>query len=276
MLRRSIQCFLNQTYRDRELVVVYQSDDEATRQFLAQLRETSIHPVEVPAAPRLSLGSLRNIARQAGTGTYVAQWDDDDWCSPARLAEQMAAIRETGKRGCVLTRWTLYDYLTKRAYVSGERRWEATIVVERAILPSYPDVAKREDTPVVDELNRQGQLTLLDRPELYIYTYHGKNTWDRHHWEQILSVSRPLGRKTSRQMTALLGIEKHGAARFQTFTSNAILDSIAALSEKTPVTESKESLLSSCVCQTRGSPGEPKMAKPHRRLECLPAWEWNG
>ena len=194
MLRRSIQCFLNQTYGDRELVVVYESDDEATRQFLAELGETSIYPVEVPAVPRLTLGALRNIARQAGTGKYVAQWDDDDWYSPTRLAEQMRAIRETGKRGCVLARWTLYDCLTKRAYVSNARPWEGSIVVERAILPPYPDVAKREDTPVVDELIRQGQLTLLDRPELYIYTHHGKNTWDRHHWEQILRLQPAAGR----------------------------------------------------------------------------------
>ena len=89
LLRRSVQCFLSQTYCDRELVVVYQSDDEPTRQFLADLGESSIHPVEVPAVPRLSLGSLRNIARQAGTGKYVATWDDDDWHGPHRLAEQV-------------------------------------------------------------------------------------------------------------------------------------------------------------------------------------------
>ena len=106
LLRRSIKCFLHQTYPYRELVVVYESDDEATRQFLTALGESSIHPLEVPAVPRLTLGSLRNIALQAGTGTYVAQWDDDDWYSPERLAEQMRAIQETGKQGCVLARWS--------------------------------------------------------------------------------------------------------------------------------------------------------------------------
>lgn len=222
MLRRSTQCFLNQTYRNRELVVVYESDDEATRQFLAGLRESSIYPVEVPAVPRQTLGSLRNIALQAGTGKYVAQWDDDDWYSPARLAEQMRAIRQTGNRGCLLARWTLYDCLTKRAYVSNVRPWEGSIVVERAILPPYPDLARREDTPVVDELTRRGQLVMLDRPELYIYTHHGMNTWDRHHWEQILRCSQPLGEETSRMVAALIGIERHGAAQIQTFMSAAI------------------------------------------------------
>ena len=234
MLHRAIQCFLNQTYRDRELVVVYQSDDEATRQLLAELREPSVCPVEVPAVPRLKLGSLRNIARQAGNGKYVAQWDDDDWHSPTRLTEQMAAIRETGTRGCLLARVTLYDGPSKRAYVSNKRPWEQSMVVERAILPPYPDVAKREDTPVVDELIRQGQQILLDRPELYIYTYHGKNTWDRRHWEHFLRSSQPLGEKSSRLLTALLDIGTHREVQFQMFVTDAICDSIASLSDNTP------------------------------------------
>jgi glycosyltransferase involved in cell wall biosynthesis len=204
MLRRSIQCFLGQTYGDRELVVVYGADDGATRRYLAGVCDTSIYSVEVPAFPRTSLGSLRNVALQASKGKYVALWDDDDWYSPVRLAEQIRAIRETGKRGSLLARLTLYDGLTKRAYFSGIRPWEGSLVAERAIVPRYPDVAKREDTPVVAELFRQGQLTLLDRPELYIYTHHGTNTWDRRHWNQIVSCSQPLGDKTSRNLTALL------------------------------------------------------------------------
>jgi hypothetical protein len=155
-------------------------------------------------------------------GEYVAQWDDDDWHSPARLAEQMKAIQETGKRGCLLARWTMYDCLTKRAYTSSVRPWEGSIVVERAILPRYPDLAKSEDTRVVDELIQKGQLTLLDRPDLYIYTHHGMNTWDRHHWEQFLSHSQPLSAETSRRVTAQLGSERYGTAHFNRLISNPI------------------------------------------------------
>jgi hypothetical protein len=224
-LRRSIQCFLNQTYPDRELVIVYQSDDEATRQFLAELHEPQIRPLEVPALPRLLLGSLRNIARQAGTGKYVATWDDDDWCGPTRLAEQMRAIRDTGKRGCVLARLTMYDYLTNRAYISDVRPWEQSILVERAVLPPYPDVAKSEDTPGVDELVRQGQLCFLDQSELYIYTRHGKNTCDRRYWEYNLSRSRPLGQYTSAELRALLGIHGGTFEQLQNLRGPLVCDS---------------------------------------------------
>ena len=105
LLRRSINAF------STKLIPIgswWLSTSRTTKQrdsFLPN-SEKSIHPLEVPAVPRLTLGSLRNIALQAGTGKYVAQWDDDDWYSPERLAEQMRAIRETGKQGCLLSRLT--------------------------------------------------------------------------------------------------------------------------------------------------------------------------
>ena len=222
LLRRSVRCFLNQEYRDRELVVVYQSNDGATRQFLEGECDPSILPVEVAAVPRLSLGSLRNIARQAGTGKYVATWDDDDWHSPTRLAEQMRALQETGKRACFLARLTLYHDLTKRAYVSHVRPWEGSIVAERAILPPYPDLERSEDTPVIQELMKQGQSVLLDRPELYVYTHHGMNTWGHDHWERMLRRSLPLGAETSGLVTALLNDGTHGTAQLQTRLVNAV------------------------------------------------------
>jgi glycosyltransferase involved in cell wall biosynthesis len=188
-------------------MIVHQSDDDDTRRFVAELGDASIHRVETPASPRLSLGSLRNVARQAATGAYVATWDDDDWHNPTRLERQMKAIQNSGKPGCVLSRCTLYDSRTLRAYISRARSWEGSFVGERAMLPAYPDVARGEDTPVVNKLVRQGRLTFLDRPDLYVYTHHGSNTWSRRHWQHILSGSEPLGAKASAWLTELLRID---------------------------------------------------------------------
>src|ERR1700674_2829254 len=128
LLRRSVACFMDQTYRPRELLIQYESDDAATRRYVATLDEPTIRPVEIPASPPLRLGTRRNLAVQAARGRYVAQWDDDDWHGPTRLAEQIAAIQSSGKQGCVLLRLVLYDAATQRAYVSGRRSWEGTLV----------------------------------------------------------------------------------------------------------------------------------------------------
>lgn len=205
LLRRAIRSYLSQTHLDRELVVVHAIEDRSTRQYLAGLHVESIVPVAVRNGNQLSLGALRNIARQAGTGNFVAQWDDDDWSDPRRLELQMRTIRDRGKQGCVLVRQTLYDYHTGRAYVTFARPWENTIVVERSVLPAYPDLPKLEDKPVVEQLVHEGRLAKLDAPKLYVYTYHGKNTWDRRHWEAIVRRSQPVGMDVSRRIAELLG-----------------------------------------------------------------------
>jgi Glycosyl transferase family 2 len=214
-LRRSVQCFLSQSYAEREMVVVHQSDDEPTRQFLASLGETSIRPVEVPAAQRLSLGTLRNVACDHAVGKYVATWDDDDWHGPDRLAQQVAAMHASGKRACLLARVSLHDREARRSFVSYARPWEQSMIAEKSILPRYPDVPKGEDTAVVAELIRDRHVVLLDRPELYLYTYHGLNTWDRNHWRRIVRRCRPLGLEESEAVNALLDSDAHGLAHLQ-------------------------------------------------------------
>lgn len=204
-LRRAISCFLAQTYPHRELLIVYESDDVATGNYLAMLNEPLIRPFEVASSPKMSLGALRNISMEAGRGHYMAQWDDDDWHGPTRLAEQMHAIGESGKRACVLVRWLVYDEETQTAYLSGRRAWEGSLLGLRAAVPRYADLVKGEDTSTVRKMLSENALAGLDRPDLYIYTFHGGNTWDRSHWQaNILPYAEPLSHENQEWVKAAL------------------------------------------------------------------------
>lgn len=200
-LRRAVACFLAQTYRPRELVIVYESDDSATRDYFLSLKHPAIRAIEVPVEPKQPLGRLRNISIEASRGQYIAQWDDDDWYAPARLAEQLAAIRNSGKPACVLVRWIMYDEMTGKAFLSQRRTWEGSLVALRSAAPSYPDLAKGEDTLAIGEMLKQDLLVGLDRPELYVYVYHGQNTWERDHWDTCLAkLSQPLAAEATEQV----------------------------------------------------------------------------
>ncbi len=126
--------------------------------FWPGVKEPTLRVVEVPYLPKPPLGALRNLAVQAAQGTYIAQWDDDDWHGPTRLAEQLRALADQRYSACALMRWVLYDELTRQAYVSGPRAWEASLVARREALPPYPELARGEDTPVVEQLMAQDQL----------------------------------------------------------------------------------------------------------------------
>jgi glycosyltransferase involved in cell wall biosynthesis len=207
LLRRAVQCFLRQTYSQKELIVLYESDDIATRYFVAQLNEPSILAIEVSATPRLTLGSLRNLAVRVSRGNYVAQWDDDDWHGPARIEEQMSALETHGRPGCVLLRWLLYDEVTHKAMVSHTRAWEGSLLARRDAMPLYADLPKFEDTPAVTSMLNEDKLVGLDRPDLYVYTYHGANTWERSHWDQQIALfATPLNDEDTEQVrNALYG-----------------------------------------------------------------------
>ena len=205
MLRRAVNCFLDQIYSPRELVVLYESDDSATRDYLATLHEAQIRVIEVPVEPKLTLGALRNISVAASRGEYVANWDDDDWHSPLRLAEQIEAICNSGKPSCLLTRWVIYDLVANQAYRSGPRLWEGSLVAKRDAIIAYPEIAKGEDKVVVDQLIVDDRVVGLDSPHLYVYVVHGSNTWETEHWqENLLPYAEQLTPERSQKVKVLL------------------------------------------------------------------------
>ena len=206
LLRRAIDCFRAQTHPARELVVLHESDDAVTREYLATLSLPAVRPIEVPALPKRPLGALRNLAVGAARGRYVMQWDDDDWHGPERIAAQLAAVESSGKAGCVLRRWTIYDAVTRQAWIGAPRTWEGSLLMERFGMPAYPELPRGEDTVVIRTLNDAGKLAPLDRPDLYVYVYHGANTWARSHLRRsILGGAEELPPEEARRIGEMLG-----------------------------------------------------------------------
>jgi hypothetical protein len=210
LLTRAVECFLAQTYPRRELLILFDADDAATREYAAALHDDRIRLVEAPQVPRQSLGSLRNLAVAEARGQYVCQWDDDDWYHPDRLTAQFSALRASGRPTCVLSRWTCLDVEARRAYLSPHRAWEGSIMVERERMVAYPDLARGEDTIAIDQLAARDELHLLDRPDLYVYTFHGDNTWDRTHWSRFLGKSTILSWSESQEIRRRTGADAIG------------------------------------------------------------------
>lgn len=203
LLRRAVECFQAQTYVNRELIAVYEADDVETREYLRTVADDAVRTFEVPVDRKRTLGELRNYAVEVSLGDYVCQWDDDDWYRNDRLSVQMGALRESGKEACVLARWICLDALTQTAYIGRRRQWEGSLLCRKSTLPAYPHLPRGEDTGVVEQLQRTRQLLRLDRPEVYVYTFHGDNTWDRAHWSRVLDgASRLSDDETGRIIAA--------------------------------------------------------------------------
>lgn len=205
LLPRAIGCFLEQTYENRELVILHAADDRATRDCIDRFRDARIRPI-TGNTPALTLGALRNIALDAAHGEYVATWDDDDWSASRRLEIQMTALAQPGIEASVLSKVTLYDAKLKQAFISQERIWEGTVVVRKAVLARFPELWRREDTAALAPIAAAGLLLGIDAPHLYVYVHHGSNASGRVHWKRhLVRWATPLGADEAQAWDARLG-----------------------------------------------------------------------
>lgn len=209
MLDRVINCFYNQSYENKQLVIVYEDFDIPTHEYILNREfDEKVKVVTIDSSiEKIPLGELRNISVREADGEYVCQWDDDDWFDPDRLSTQMQFIRNSGKPACILSRWVVFDDQSKRAYISNRRLWEGSILCRKDLMiqKSYPAIHKGEDSSVIDHLYQNNKLHIVDdMPELYIYISHGNNTWEQNHFDQIFQFSTELPAEYSSEIQEIL------------------------------------------------------------------------
>ncbi len=191
LARRALRCFANQTWPAKELVIV-DDGDEDYEPIIAPLRERlSIHYHRIPSQPEQRLGALRNLALDHARGEFCAQWDDDDWYHPERLAVQMRALERQGLHG-VLFRWTLMHLDTpayaEHPYRTQLRRGTPGTILHRRTAVRYRNLPRGEDSIFRKELARSMRVGIVEEPHshLFIRCFHGANTWEIRHFTERL------------------------------------------------------------------------------------------
>ncbi|GAB4205508.1 MAG: hypothetical protein OHK0022_31690 [Roseiflexaceae bacterium] len=178
----AIGYFLNQTYAERELVIVDDGDDRVADLIPADPR---IRYVAVERG--LTLGAKRNLACDLARGSVIIHWDDDDWSAPHRISYQRAELeRQRADLGLIsrtyylhpetASAW-LHSYpLTLRANRAG-----GTLCYRRVLWEHnpFPAIQLGEDSVFVREARAARRAILLD-PAFYVGIIHGANTsWKR-------------------------------------------------------------------------------------------------
>jgi GT2 family glycosyltransferase len=183
---QAIRYFERQDYPERELIIVDDGDENLTPLLPGGGR---IRYLRLPSPQ--SIGVKRNLACELARGTFIAQWDDDDWYAPDRLRVQVAPLiaGRADITGLVTrtffeleswTFWTCTPGLHKRIFVldvhGGTLTYHRRVWEETA---RYPDRSLAEDAGFLrDAVRRGARLQRLLQPrELFIYLRHGANTW---------------------------------------------------------------------------------------------------
>jgi len=208
LLKRAIDCFCYQSYPDKELIVIYEDDDELTKAFVQNASyPANIRFNEVSFDSAMTLGQKRNFAVAMSSGDYFCSWDDDDWYHPDRILYQYQTLKNNNIAACVLTQWIVFDEITGNVYVSNRRLWEGSIMCDTETMMNtlYDEIQHGEDTPLIEKLNNQKRMFEINgKMGLYIYVYHGNNSWHRQHWENIFFHSQQLDALNSSNIKKIL------------------------------------------------------------------------
>lgn len=209
LLRRAVSCFLEQDYPNCELVISYPDTDVETKSLIKELaihKNLSLLAIE---RKNITLGQARNEAIRACNGSYVCIWDDDDWHHPNRISHQITDLLnpDNSYEASILKRIFFYDHTTDLAYLSFPYTWDGTLMCKKGML-LHNEYAHRnygEDTHIVPFLEgRKLLLHIGESPFLYVYIYHGNNTWPYEHYQYFLKKSTLLNKNYTHKVQMLL------------------------------------------------------------------------
>jgi len=181
LLKTAVFDFMNQTYPNKELIIITSEDDLDT--INANFQENEFIKL-YSVSSQTSIGNRRNLAIDVSDGDIIAIWDDDDHHAPDRIRIQLKYFRNSNiYKGSILMQIKIVNTLTGESFNSKIKMWEGTLVCKKKYAPKYLDKNDKEDSLPVRALNDKGYLAVIYGPQyrsLYHYNYHGGNinTWD--------------------------------------------------------------------------------------------------
>lgn len=208
LIKKSVDCYLRQTYPNRELIILSQGLPEENAAIVKLIDGRSdIFFYEAPQS--ICLGEMRNASIELSQGDVICQWDDDDLYHSRRIEDQYSLMTLSDSFvGCCYNQFLKYFSNTNEMYWcdwSGEgyeRQFLCgTIMFYKRLYHEYggwfyPEEGNQchveEDLNVMDKLMSHGTLAAINKGHQYIYVYHGENTYNIDHHNLAIDVS---GRK---------------------------------------------------------------------------------
>lgn len=204
-LKRTIRCYVNQTYSNKELVILSQGNKEINRLISDYIRIIGRDDILFfECSPTMSLGAMRNLSIEISSGEILCQWDDDDYSHPRRMVNQYHHLLKGNVSASVYTQHLKYYYQTGDIYWIDwsieknlfEKFLPGTIMFRKNIFHkmknlAYPEIGlksiKEEDLCFLQNILKTDIINPVEAGNQYIYTYHGLNTYKLEHHNFVLA-----------------------------------------------------------------------------------------
>jgi len=210
-LKVAIDCYLNQTYENKEILILFYDHDTETKDYLLGLdktwrEENNIRLFHYKHSDDVKLGGIINFLISQSNGEYIAIWDSDDWHGPKRLKNQLTEIKKYKKVSCTLSNVLIRSEKHKNIRISNSRLktgWEGTILCKKENLYAYENIQSKYDSQLIIHLSDNDLNYVLNDSELYIYNIHNsQNVSSNEHLDNLYKTSK----KTKKDYTHLENI----------------------------------------------------------------------
>jgi glycosyltransferase involved in cell wall biosynthesis len=213
LAKRAIDSYAAQTWENRELVIVTDGSSRFRDSLERYVSARGAGNVRfVYPAPGLTLGALRNISLAEARGEIVCQWDDDDCSHPDRLRVQCQDMLARNARASFLTdhlhliddqRVLCWVDWTLGGTQGTARLFPGSLMMFNDARFRYPEsgpYARRgEDSVLLEQIHAAVPVAALSGAgHLYLYQYHGRNTFSREHHFHLTQFRMPAAQVQAR------------------------------------------------------------------------------
>jgi glycosyltransferase involved in cell wall biosynthesis len=202
LAKLAIRSYAEQRYPKRELVIVSDGKESYRSALTRYVEELGIAGVRViyPGSGGFTLGMLRNISMEAAQGEIICQWDDDDYSHPERLAVQARQMLAQAAGASFFTDHLQYiepegllswiDWSIDGQHEGLLQLAPGTLMMHRDARFRYPesgpDARRGEDWLFMESVYGCIPVaSLRGVGHLYLYRYHGRNTFSREHHSNL-------------------------------------------------------------------------------------------
>ncbi|WP_413440376.1 glycosyltransferase [Synechococcus sp. MIT S1220] len=164
----AVECFLEQSYPNKELILVDASCDDQLESKVRLLNSGLIRYVLIESKS-VMLSSLNDIAFDCALGGYICQWNSDDLHDPLRLEMQWKVMQSTDAQASVLARrmtwWPGEHTLSISSYLDEYQ----SVMCERSLFPRCSAVHSDAPCNIVNLMNNTVRIAKIDLPRLCIH-----------------------------------------------------------------------------------------------------------
>lgn len=174
-LPTAVRCFLQQSYENKELIIVDDGDDRMDFSFDSRIRHIHL-------GNRTPTGTKRNIGAEVAFGDIVANLDDDDWSHPYRVEDEVRRLLKTGKAVTGYNASILYDEASGQLYkIPGGPPYFASGSSQLYMrawwdLHPYPDCSFGEDSVFSRTARLADELAIAEPGKMLVVRRHVNNT----------------------------------------------------------------------------------------------------